>query len=64
MAVERVVRAFPSYKLVSTAAEYYRKFNSIWEPRYLASPGGLQIQRVLTDVSSLISGGLTGIVAK
>ena len=44
--------------------EYKEKFDPIWEPRYLASPGGLQLPRILTNVSSLISGGVTGIVTK
>ncbi len=44
--------------------EYKEKFDPIWEPRYLASPGGLQLPRILTNVSALISGGITGIVRK
>lgn len=44
--------------------EYKEKFDPIWEPRYLASPGGLQLPRILTNVSTLISGGISGLVAK
>jgi len=44
--------------------EYKEKFDPVWEPRYLASPGGLMLPRILTNVSSLIAGGITGIVAK
>ena len=40
------------------------KFDPVWEPRYLASPGGLAVPFVLTDVAALISGGVTGVVAK
>ncbi len=40
------------------------KFDPVWEPRYLASPGGLTLPLVLTQVASLISGGVTGVVAK
>jgi phosphatidylglycerol lysyltransferase len=40
------------------------KFDPVWEPRYLASPGGLAVLFVLTDVSALISGGVTGVVAR
>jgi phosphatidylglycerol lysyltransferase len=40
------------------------KFDPIWEPRYLAAPGGLALAGLLTDVAALISGGVTGIVAK
>ncbi len=44
--------------------EYKEKFNPVWEPRYLASPGGLLLPRTITNVASLISGGVTGIVSK
>src|SRR5262245_41922184 len=40
------------------------KFDPVWEPRYLASPGGLTLPLVLTQVASLISGGVAGVVAK
>jgi phosphatidylglycerol lysyltransferase len=40
------------------------KFDPVWEPRYLAAPGGFALPGVLTDVAALISGGMTGIVAK
>ncbi|MGE0440667.1 MAG: bifunctional lysylphosphatidylglycerol flippase/synthetase MprF [Gemmatimonadales bacterium] len=43
---------------------YKEKFDPVWEPRYLASPGGLALPRILANVTSLISGGLRGIVAK
>ncbi|MBA4070610.1 MAG: hypothetical protein C0497_02065 [Gemmatimonas sp.] len=44
--------------------EYKEKFDPVWEPRYLASPGGLMLPRILTNVASLIAGGVTGIVTK
>jgi phosphatidylglycerol lysyltransferase len=40
------------------------KFAPAWEPRYLASPGLLTLPLVLTRVSALISGGVTGVVAR
>jgi phosphatidylglycerol lysyltransferase len=43
---------------------YKEKFDPVWEPRYLASPGGLVLPRILTNVASLISGGLVGVVSK
>ncbi|GAC1484614.1 MAG: bifunctional lysylphosphatidylglycerol flippase/synthetase MprF [Gemmatimonadaceae bacterium] len=43
---------------------YKEKFDPLWEPRYLASPGGLALPRILTNVASLISGGLAGVVSK
>ncbi|HZO09740.1 MAG TPA: bifunctional lysylphosphatidylglycerol flippase/synthetase MprF [Myxococcota bacterium] len=40
------------------------KFDPVWEPRYLASPGGLAVPFVLTDVAALVSGGMRGVVAR
>lgn len=40
------------------------KFDPVWEPRYLASPGGVHLPRVLLDVSTLISGGLKELITK
>ncbi len=36
---------------------YKEKFHPVWEPRYLAYPGGLALPRILADVSALIAGG-------
>jgi len=44
--------------------EYKEKFNPLWEPKYLASPGGLALPRVLINIASLISGGVKGVVSK
>ena len=44
--------------------QYKAKFDPVWEARYLASPGGLSLPRVLADVSSLVSGGMRGIVSR
>lgn len=44
--------------------EYKEKFDPVWEARYLASPGGLTLPRILTNLASLISGGIKGVVAK
>jgi phosphatidylglycerol lysyltransferase len=35
---------------------YKEKFGPVWEPRYLASPGGWALPQILFDVTSLISG--------
>jgi phosphatidylglycerol lysyltransferase len=43
---------------------YKEKFDPVWRPRYLASPGGLILPRVLASVGSLVSGGLAGIIRK
>jgi phosphatidylglycerol lysyltransferase len=40
------------------------KFDPVWEPRFLASPGGIAVPFVLTDVAALISGGVTGVVTR
>jgi len=44
--------------------EYKDKFDPQWEPRYLASPGGIALPSILTNLASLISGGIKGIIAK
>ncbi|HET8656954.1 MAG TPA: bifunctional lysylphosphatidylglycerol flippase/synthetase MprF [Longimicrobiaceae bacterium] len=36
---------------------YKAKFHPVWEPRYLAYPGGLALPRILADVAALIAGG-------
>jgi phosphatidylglycerol lysyltransferase len=40
------------------------QFEPLWEPRYLAAPGGFALPRVLGDVTLLISGGVGGLVTK
>jgi len=44
--------------------EYKQKYKPIWTPRYLACPGGLALPRILTNVTSLISGGIKGVFGK
>jgi phosphatidylglycerol lysyltransferase len=43
---------------------YKDKFNPVWEPRYLACPGGLRLPRILADVSALVAGGYRRIFLK
>ncbi|MHA7632205.1 bifunctional lysylphosphatidylglycerol flippase/synthetase MprF [Corallococcus sp. M7] len=44
--------------------QYKEKFRPDWAPRYLASPGGLALPGVLAGVTSLVSRGLGGVVAR
>ena len=44
--------------------QYKEKFTPQWQPKYLACRGGLALPRVLTNIASLISGGLAGIITK
>jgi phosphatidylglycerol lysyltransferase len=43
---------------------YKDKFGPQWRPRYLASPGGLVLPRVLLDTAALIAGGVKEVVWK
>lgn len=42
---------------------YKEKFDPEWEPKYLASPGGLKLPRILTNIAFLISKSPKGVVA-
>ena len=44
---------------------YKAKFDPAWEPKYLVSPGGwLTVPRILMDVSTLIGGGMKGLLSR
>jgi phosphatidylglycerol lysyltransferase len=43
---------------------YKEKFDPLWEPRYLAGPGSFALPRVLTHVSTLVAGGLRGVLPR
>jgi len=43
---------------------YKEKFDPVWEPKYIAAPGGVVLPRVLANVSVLIAGGLRGVIAR
>jgi phosphatidylglycerol lysyltransferase len=36
---------------------YKEKFSPVWEARYLAYPGGINLPRILIDIAGLVSGG-------
>lgn len=44
--------------------KYKEKFGPVWEPVYLACPGGFKLPVVLTNIASLISGSTRGVVSK
>jgi len=44
--------------------QFKQKFEPLWSPRYLASPGGLAVPRILTEVAALVSSGLKGILGR
>ena len=35
--------------------KYKEKFHPVWQPKYLASPGGIALPRILTDLTALIA---------
>jgi phosphatidylglycerol lysyltransferase len=44
--------------------DYKDKFDPVWEPKFLASPGGFRLPMILTNVATLISGGAKGLMGK
>jgi phosphatidylglycerol lysyltransferase len=44
--------------------QYKDKFDPVWQPRYIACPGGMVLPRILANLASLISGGTKGIFTK
>jgi phosphatidylglycerol lysyltransferase len=44
--------------------DFKEKFDPVWEPRYLASPGRVALPLVLAQVAALLSGGWKGVVSK
>ena len=44
--------------------QWKNKFDPVWRPRYLASPGGLSLPSVLRDVTALVAGGVRGVFKK
>ncbi len=45
--------------------DYKKKFNPLWEPRYLVCPGGfLTLPYVLVKTAALISGSIKGVMTK
>jgi len=44
--------------------KYKEKFAPVWEPKYLAFPGTFRLPRIVKSLTSLISGGIIGAVAK
>jgi phosphatidylglycerol lysyltransferase len=43
---------------------YKAKFTPEWQPKYLASTGGFALPKILFDVSTLVAGGLRGVIGK
>ncbi len=44
--------------------QYKEKFDPVWQPKYLASPGGLALPRMLTNIATLISRGVRGVLGR
>jgi lysylphosphatidylglycerol synthetase-like protein (DUF2156 family) len=54
---------FPLYNFQGLR-QYKNKFDPVWRPKYLASPGGLALPRVFANLAALISGSIRGAVVK
>jgi phosphatidylglycerol lysyltransferase len=44
--------------------QYKEKFDPVWEPRYIACPGGVSLAPILANIASLVGRGLKGVVSK
>ncbi len=44
--------------------QYKEKFDPVWVPKYLASPSGIALPRILAGIEILISRGIRGVVGK
>jgi len=44
--------------------QYKDKFDPVWTPKYLACPGGWILPIILTNVATLIAGGMTSLIRK
>jgi phosphatidylglycerol lysyltransferase len=53
----------PLYHFTGLRA-YKEKFDPVWEPRYVAVPGGFSVPRVVADLAILVAGGAKGVVAR
>ncbi len=49
-------RGEPLYNFRGLRA-FKEKFDPVWEPRYLAYPGGISLARAMADIAALIAGG-------
>jgi len=52
------------YDLRQALRRYKEKFAPVWEGRYLAAPGGFALPQVLTNLATLIGGGLRGVLRR
>ncbi|UTH43618.1 bifunctional lysylphosphatidylglycerol flippase/synthetase MprF [Loktanella salsilacus] len=43
---------------------FKQKFDPVWSPNYLASPGRMDAARTLYEVNTLISGGVSGVIRR
>ena len=44
--------------------QYKEKFDPQWRPKYLASPGGLALPQIFSNLATLVSGGMKGVLVK
>ena len=47
-----------------TVRAYKNQFNPQWEPKFLVCPGGWALPRVLSNITSIVSGGFSNIVSE
>jgi len=45
-------------------SQYKEKFDPQWSPNFLACPGGLIVQQILSNIATLVSESLKGVITK
>ena len=52
-----IYRQSEHFRDIESLRRYEEKLHPVWRPKYLASPGGLNIPRILRDITRLIARG-------
>ncbi|MFT4578934.1 MAG: phosphatidylglycerol lysyltransferase [Nitrospinales bacterium] len=63
--IGRLIFEYGGYFYSFKGLQHFKeKFDPVWEPRYLVCPAGLKLPRVLANLTTLISGGMSRVLKK